>query len=51
MQRVYEHGTLVGVRLLEPEPPGHILGAQLAQVTTMADRSTSHDHADCPGLV
>ena len=22
MQRVYEHGRLVGVRLLEPEPPG-----------------------------
>jgi hypothetical protein len=50
MQRVYEHGRLVGVRLLEPEPPGHILGAPLAQVTPIADRSTARDDRGLPGL-
>lgn len=30
--------------------PSHILGAPLAQVTPIANRSTSRDHAHCPGL-
>jgi len=49
IKRVYDHGRLIGVRLLQPEPPA-TPAPPAAAAAPIASRSTSRDHRGWPRL-
>jgi hypothetical protein len=44
IERVYDHGRTVGVRLLQPEPPDAAHWPPLAPAAPTAGRNTFRDH-------